>query len=224
MAASRRRRVPRPRAAWFASEIPLPLNAAARRGLIAANKRFEVADWLDNLERELVVLVAEPRRLDISSKARRAELVELEQITQQLHAVLASLHPRSRDTLTGALALRRRPDLIRRLRKDLGVLRTVCVEVRAEIPVAGRPKQARRDAVIRAVCGFVDSLEPNRAEVVRRHGRAARDPMDIPLVAGGDDLQDRRLASVKIVCEAVKLPLGVGAASIVRKALSEEST
>lgn len=220
-------RRPWPRAAWFSSEIPPLLDAATSCQLVAANKGFAVTPRLPELERILREGVAEPRRLDVPTKARRAELAELQRITQELRAVLRGLHPRSRNHLVGTLAEGWGWDDqdLHRLREALGPLLLATGMLLAELPRGGAPPKARRDGLIRDVVAWVDRLEPDRARQASRAAitrDAARDPIHIPLRSPADKLALRRRDTVKIICKLVGTPLKGDVPRIMREVLSEK--
>jgi hypothetical protein len=163
--------------------------------------------------------VAEPRRLDQSPSERRTQVLQLRQVARQLRDALASLHPRSRQAIWPTLYWMRESkemiDRISRLPGALEVLQMACTYALDEIPSAGGPSRGRRDAVIRAICAWLDRLEPHRT----RAGGLAK----LGLIDKTRDLEVRRRESVKIVCRALHLPFEGGWARIIARALSKES-
>ena len=210
-------------AGWPAAEKPWSLSRDARRQLLAANKGFDAASRVAELEFWVTI---ELETLWAPAKRRRAELADRAQAAEKWAAALARLHPETRHALL--LTLYRAGKTGMWLEQALGVMSSAARQARDDIPErGGRPPLTRQMGVIRWTCAWVERLPPLRARaaVLGAHSRdAEKDRAHIPLAAPKDDLEERCVESVKIILTEAKLSVPRGVRAIVRKVRAKKPT
>lgn len=209
-------------------DVAFTFSPDARRKLIAVNAGYRVEPGLDELEEWISSEIIAFRRLDSTTKERAAAVGKVKKATKALRVALKGLPRQIEPALWYALGVRHRYG--NELSGMLRDLERACREVltdRDEIPAAGgRPSNARRNRLIVRVWEFSYSLEPTRAtrgqNLARVNAARGDEGIRVPIQDPQAALRGRCLASVKIVCEALNLPLPVDVERIVSKVLSKE--
>jgi len=213
-----------------ASELTWSLSPDARRRLLTANKGFDAESRLADLELQVALELATKTR-SAPAKVGRARAALVVQIVDQFHAALAGLLQYSQPYQEFMAALARAGKAsgwLNEVEQDLGVIASAAREARHKIPGhGGRARLELRDGLILRTCGWVKNLQPIRARDAVRGAlsrNAKKDPLHLPLQAPRDNLDWRRVESVKIILGEAGLPTGPDLRTIVRKTLGKKPT
>ena len=218
----------KPRASWDPAKLPLPLSPEARRSLIAANAGFDAESKWAELE-FWVGLAVMADSLSAPAKECRAELADVVRVTEQLDALLAGLHAPTWSVLWPPLhRAGKTGSWFAQVTQDLSVMASLTRAARDSISGrGGRAPLELRDGVIFSTCAWVDSLRPLRARAgvqIAISRNAENDRVHIPLVTPKDDLEQRRLKSVKTILTEVGLPIPRDLLAIIRRVLAKKPT
>jgi hypothetical protein len=209
---------------WPESKLTWSFSPTARDRLLAANKAFDAEPRVAELELSLAIEL-KTDELSVPAKVRRAELAAYARAVDQLAAGRARMHTRTRDALLAALERAghtgKEPAQIM---AHLGALSSAAREARERISGrGGRAPLALREAVIDHTCNWVDRLPPLRGRAITQGAlsrTAKHDNLPVPLL---DNLERRRLESVKIVLGEVGIPCLSNLRAIIRKVLAKRT-
>jgi hypothetical protein len=211
-------------------QVRWSLGPDARRRLVAANRGFDAESQWAELELWVGFAVM-AERLSAPAKVCRADLAAVIRAAEQLDTALAGLHAPTCNALWATLLrVRKMGSWLPQLSQDLGVLSSVAREARDSIPGhGGRAPLELRKAAILWTSLWVDRLQPLRAraavEGAIERSNARKDlKLLAPLPLSEDDIDQRRLKSIKIVLAELGLPTGSDLRAIVRRALAKKPT
>jgi hypothetical protein len=204
-------------------QVRWSLGPDARRRLVAANSGFDAKSRWGELEFWVgFALMAD--RLSAPVKVCRAELADMARAAEQLDAVIAGLHAPTCNALFDTLRRAGKTgSWLPQLSQDIGVLSSVAREARDSIPGhGGRAPLELREAAIVFTSAWVDRLQPLRSRAavqgaVERSNARKDLKLHAPLPLSEDDIDQRRLESVKIVLAELGFPTRSDLRAIVRK-------
>jgi hypothetical protein len=211
-------------------QVRWSLGPDARRRLVAANSGFDAESRWAELE-FWVGIAWMADRLSAPAKVCRAELADVDRAAEELDAVIARLHAPTCNALWDSLRRAGKTgSWLAQVKQDLGDLSSVAHGARDSIPGhGGRAPLELREAAILWTSLWVDRLQPLRARAavqgaVERSNARKDLKLLAPLPLSEDDIDQRRLKSVKIVLEELGLPTDSDLRAIVRRALAKKPT